>query len=245
VATEDPSGFKVRLGAAKRAAHLPLDVPIGVHTFPEPIDLRDPVSVSDFTRFLQQADLPRRIELVVVDTYAAATPGASENSSEDTTTAMSHGQHWRDMLHATVIFVHHTNASGTRERGHSAMRGAADFMLSLTPVDDAIHVECSKQRNGPLFEPFTLKLVPVAGGTGCTLRLASEVLQTADLSPMQAKALAILRDNFGTDGATKSEWQRSTSDIPERTFYRVAKVLAERSHVKQVGSHFRVIGRES
>ena len=32
------------------------------------------------------------LKLIVVDTYAASNPGASENSSEDTTTAMVHAQ---------------------------------------------------------------------------------------------------------------------------------------------------------
>ena len=73
------------------------------------------------------------LRAIAVDTYAAATPGASENSSEDTTQAMVHAQSWPDALGVSVILVRHTNTSGTRERGHSAMRGAADAMISLTP----------------------------------------------------------------------------------------------------------------
>ena len=148
VATEDPPGFKARLRSAKTASRLALDEPIGVYTFPEPIDLRDAVSVGLFRRFLEKAKASLLLPLVhvVVDTYAAATPGASENSSEDTTQAMVHAQHWRDELDVTVTLVHHTNATGNRERGHSAMRGAADFMIALTPVDDLIVVECSKQQ---------------------------------------------------------------------------------------------------
>jgi RecA-family ATPase len=161
VATEDVAGFKVRLRSAKRAAGISLDEPIGVYTFPEPIDLRDPASVNRFVRFLEQVELSQRLELIVLDTYAASMPGGSETSSEDTTTAMAHAAQWRDALQATVLMVHHTNASGSRERGHSSMRGACDFMISLTQVDDAIHVESSKQRNGPPFPPFALKLVPL------------------------------------------------------------------------------------
>jgi len=76
---------------------------------------------------------PSPLRAIAVDTYAAATPGASENSSEDTTQAMVHAQSWPDALGVSVILVRHTNTSGTRERGHSAMRGAADAMISLTP----------------------------------------------------------------------------------------------------------------
>jgi hypothetical protein len=243
VATEDPSGFKVRLRAAKRAAHLSLDQPIGIYTFPEPIDLRDPVSVGRFRSFLQRLEVP--FECIVVDTYAAATPGANENSAEDTTIAMVHAQQWRDSLGATVIIVHHTNAGGSRERGHSAMRGAADFMISMTPADDVILLECSKQRNAAPFEKLTLKLTPVPSGDGCVMRLASDVLPSSTLTLAQAKALDTLTTTFAADGATKSEWQRTCADISERTFHRACKALCEEGYVKQVGTHFRWTGKES
>lgn len=241
VATEDPAGFKVRLRSSKVAAGLSLAQPIGVYTFPEPIDLRDRVSVSQFVNFLEQVQLSQPLELIVLDTYAASMPGASETSSEDTTIAMAHAAWWRDALQATVLMVHHTNASGSRERGHSAMRGACDFMISLTSVDDAIHVESSKQRNGPPFAPFTLKLVPLPDG-GCVLRAAKDVITGKGLTQQQQKALDVLRESFTAEaGATKSEWQRSCQDVPERTFHRVTKLLVERGHVRQVGSHYRLV----
>jgi hypothetical protein len=242
VATEDVSGFKVRLRAAKRAARLALDQPIGVYTFPEPIDLRDPGSMARFRAFLQQLEVP--FGCVVVDTYAAATPGANENSAEDTTLAMVHAQQWRDALGVTVIIVHHTNATGSRERGHSAMRGAADFMIAMTPVDDVVHVECSKQRNAAPFERIVLKLVPAPDGDGCVLRLRDDVLPSAALSPMQAKVYDALKGTFAADGATKGEWLKVCHDIPERTFYHASKVLSELGYVKQVGTHFRLTGKD-
>jgi hypothetical protein len=244
VATEDPAGYKVRVRAKKIAERLPLNVPIGMYTFPEPIDLRDVTSVARFTRFLQRAfesgDLPR--ELLIVDTYAAATPGAAENSSEDTTLAMVHAQQWREALGLTVLLVHHTNAGGTRERGHSAMRGAADFMIAMTPVDDVVHVECSKQRNAAPFETLTLKLTPVPEG-GCVFRLASDVLPAHELTATQAKVYGVLCD-FQADGATKSEWERSCADVPSRSFHRACKALVDRGFVKAFGSHFRRVGKD-
>jgi hypothetical protein len=240
VATEDPSGFKVRLRAAKQAAGLPLTEPIGVYTFPEPLDLRDAGSVERFGHFLEAAEWPLPLACVIVDTYAAATPGAAENSSEDTTLSMTHAQRWRDALGVTVILVHHTNAGGSRERGHTAMRGAADFMIALTPVDDVIHLECSKNRNAAPFDRLLLKLVPAPDGQGCVIRLASDVLPSAGLTPTQAKVYSILRDTFAAGGATKGEWQRACHDIAERSFHRACKVLDERGYVKQTGSHFRI-----
>lgn len=242
VGAEDPSGFKMRLRAAKRAAHLPLDAPIGVHTFPEALDLREPANVALFRGFLEHTFGLSALRIICIDTYAAATPGGNENNSEDTTTAMTHGQLLRDALGATVVYVHHTNASGNRERGHTAMRGAADFMISLTPTDDLIHVECSKQRNAAPFEKLLLKIVPASDGQGCVMRLASDVLPSAALTHAETKVLSVLRDTFqSATGATKTEWRGSCQDIPERTFYYVAKKLVEKGLVKPIGTHFRVV----
>jgi len=156
---------------------------------------------------------------------------------------MVHAQRWRDDLGVTVILAHHTNAGGSRERGHTAMRGASDFMISLTPVDDAIHLECSKQRNAAPFEKLLLKMVPTPEGDGCVLRLATDVLSTSDLTLVQAKVYAILRDTFAATGATKSEWQRTCHDVAERSFHRACKVLEEHGYVKPLGSHFRITSK--
>jgi len=234
----------VRVRAAKRAAHLPLGQAIGVYTFPETIDLRDGEAVRRFVVFVRSTKWPQPLVTIAIDTYAASTPGSAENSSEDSTLAMANAQHIRDALGLTVILIHHTNAGGSRERGHSSMRGAADFMISMTPADDLIHVEASKQRNGESNKHlFTVKIVPLPDGDGCTMRLASDVLPGGGLTPAQSKTYNILRDTFGTDGATKSEWQRTCQDIPERTFDRASKMLVELGYVKPLGTHFRVTGK--
>lgn len=243
VATEDPSGFKVRLRAAKRAAHLPLNTPAGIYTFPEPIDLRDPVSIGRFGRFLQCKTFSLPLENIIVDTYSAATPGANENSSEDTTTSMVHAQRWRDTLGVSVTIVHHTNAGGTRERGHSAMRGSSDFMIAMNPTDDVITVEINKNRNGATGETFNLRLVPAPDGDGCVLRLAADVLTTSALSAAQQKALTVLTSTFSAAGATKTEWRSTCQDMAERTFYHAAKVLEGQGYVKHIGTHFRTTGK--
>src|SRR4029078_12261035 len=105
------------------------------------------------------------------------------------------------------------------------------------PVDDVIHVECSKQRNASPFPPMTLKLVPVPEG-GCVLRLARDGLASDGLTPTQDKVFTVLRDTFAATGATKSEWRSACQDVAERSFHRAAKVLVERGRVRHVGAHF-------
>ena len=112
---------------------------------------------------------------------------------------MVHAHQWRERLGVTVLLIHHTNASGMRERGHSAMRGAADFMIEMRPEDDVVKLECSKIRNGPAFQTLTLKLTSVPDAHGLVFRLASDVLPIGTLSASQGKVLAVLSDVFSVD----------------------------------------------
>lgn len=239
IGPDDPAGWKPRLITAKQEYGLDLADSIGVFLFPEPFDLLDDAKVTALIAFLVAQPWPAPLEAVIVDTFAAVTPGANENAAEDLTRAMVNAKRLSDGVQAAVIICHHTNAAGSRERGHSAMRGAADTMLALVPSDDIVRLECNKQRNGSQFEALTLKLVETPDG--CVFRLLQDVAPTTVLTPAQQKALDALRDTFSADGATKSEWQRTCSDIQERTFHRAAKRLQDLGLVRQSGPRFMVV----
>lgn len=235
VACEDASGFKQRLRAWKVAHGYRLDHLIGVYTYPEALQLLDLAQVSQFQEIVRAI----RPASIWIDTYAAATPGSTETSSEDVTLAMTHARQWAEELDALVGIVHHTNASGSRERGHSSMRGAADAMLQLTPTDDEIEVLVDKQRNGPRGYTLTLTLSPVAGVPGCVLVPALDDAPGSDqLTEAQQRCLDILRTTFGQDGATKTEWLRVMSGMSERTFYRASSEVVEKGYVQQTGQRF-------
>ena len=143
---------------------MPRDKPIGCDTFPEAIDLRDSVAVGLFGRYLKQLASEVPLKMVIIDTYQASTPGATETSSEDTTTSLGHLNGWKNQLGCSLCFAHHTNASGTRERGHSSLRGGSDFVIGLEATDDIITATISKNRNGPTGETWTMKMVPGPDG---------------------------------------------------------------------------------
>ncbi len=244
VGAEDPSGFKVRLRAEKAAAGLSPDIAIGVHTFPEAIDIGDAAQVARFAQFAEERR-PRDgqpLKVIVFDTYAASTPGANENSAEDTTMAMVNAIRLRDRFKATVLLCHHTNAGGTRERGHSAMRGAADFMLALTPLDDVLYLECSKMRNAPPFDRIGLRLTAAPDGLpGVVIRHASDVVLPVDhLTANERKAIDALRDSFKREGATRTEWLAACVGMAQSTFYRVTATLADKGLVQTAGSRCRL-----
>ena len=127
---------------------------------------------------------------------------------------MTHAQRWRDELRTGVLIVHHSNAGGTRERGHSAMRGAADAMIPMTAVDDVIHVECSKLRNGAPFQPTTLKLVLLLRADASCGRPPTCCRPGTHDQPAQG-ARRVRQETFSSNGATKTEWKSACLDVPD------------------------------
>lgn len=231
----ESGGFPARLAAAKRARKLSLNIPVGVYTFPGGIDLRDRRSVDTFVTFIE-AQQPTA-EIVAIDTYAAATPGAAETTSEDTTMAMAAAGVIGRALAATVILVHHTNAAGTRERGHSSMKGDLDTLLMLEEVDDVIEVKCDKQRNAAKFDTFKLKPVPDAAGS-VVLRPAAHVLPSDALTQKQSAVLDVLRE-AGRDGVTKVQWKDLAKNLAtERSFYKIADRLEAHGCLIRSGNYF-------
>lgn len=76
------------------------------------------------------------IELVVIDTLAAATAGADENSSKDVGPVIKRCNMIRQQTGATVVLVHHMNADGTKIRGWTGWQGNVDSVLICRKLDD-------------------------------------------------------------------------------------------------------------
>jgi hypothetical protein len=72
------------------------------------------------------------LRLVIVDTWARAMVGGDENSQKDAGLAVNACERVRKTTGASVLVVHHTGTEGTRERGSTALRGAADTSLMMT-----------------------------------------------------------------------------------------------------------------
>src|SRR6516225_269435 len=83
--------------------------------------------------------------LVVIDTLAAVTPGANENTSED----MGQALFCASLMQAagiTVILVHHTNKTGD-VRGWSGVRGNTTSMVRIERKEDARTAHIEKQKD--------------------------------------------------------------------------------------------------
>ena len=72
--------------------------------------------------------------LIVVDTFARAAVGGDENSAKDVGMAIDALDGlWRDYQCSSLV-LHHSNKSGSGERGSSAIRGAADATWEVIPA---------------------------------------------------------------------------------------------------------------
>lgn len=85
---------------------------------------------------------------IFIDTLSCASPGANENSSEDMSRLLAFGDQVQK-LGVALFWVHHKNAAGDRERGHTSLRAN---------VDSAIEVNRDEEDNR------TLKLVKIKDG---------------------------------------------------------------------------------
>lgn len=75
--------------------------------------------------------------VLVFDTLATMLTGVEENSATDMGAVMNRLETLRDALNCTIILVHHTGKGENADvmRGSSAITGALDSVLMLTPVD--------------------------------------------------------------------------------------------------------------
>lgn len=75
------------------------------------------------------------LELIVVDTFGAATSGADENASRDMGPVLQRCARISEELNATVLLVHHMNAGGTKARGWTGITANIDSVISVCRLD--------------------------------------------------------------------------------------------------------------
>lgn len=103
--------------------------------------------------------------LIVVDTLNRVMAGGDENASEDMGAFIRNcGTLQQAAGGATVVPVHHMNAAGTRERGHSSLRGALDFMLEVERTEAGNTWKVAKQKDESDGKVFSFALSSTAIG---------------------------------------------------------------------------------
>lgn len=144
------------------------------------------------------------------DTYARCTPGADENSTQDTKMIVDSMLKVSNTFSAQVSIIHHTNAKGTI-RGNTAFRDALDTMWNVTKEDGKITLVCDKMRGKETPAPFQVEMRSILldpDDLDCTAPVifSAEASNTEVLTPrVQLQILEILRES---GSLASNEWYR-------------------------------------
>ena len=127
---------------------------------PHSVDLLDRDQFASLCAVLE----PVAPRLVVVDT-AARNMSGDENKTVDMSALVRATDELRRRFGCAVLVLHHSGHENTdRERGSSALRGAADVSIRAKKQDGLrVRLECAKARDFEEFEAVIVRFEPVAG----------------------------------------------------------------------------------
>lgn len=143
------------------------DLPVAL--LPTRVDLFAPGGEAD--AFVQEmvswrAYMDPPLSLVIIDTFATASPGCNENASEDMGRVLFNVQRIQEAAGAAVLLVHHKNAAGERPRGHTSLYANADTALEVVreeynPRERTLRVAKVKDGQDGEKIPFRLQSVTI------------------------------------------------------------------------------------
>lgn len=217
VAGEGTSGISARIESWQRARGI--KTVTGFRVYPEAVNLYRG-EVEQLTTAIDQLEIAP--SLIIFDTVARCMVGGDENSARDVGLVVEQADYFRDRYGAAVLLVHHTGKSGDLERGSSALRGAADTIISLKKNNGSgIRLRCEKQKDGPAFESWNLHLKPAGDSVSIGLGTAE-----GHVSSQEVEILEVVSAESGT------EWVPATTiiDVSEAgrsSVYRLLKALSD------------------
>ena len=159
VLAEGAAGFRNRLLAYTKAhaGSFP-----GVHIVTSALNL---LNEQDHILLAQGIEVGGGADLIIIDTLAAASPGADENAAKDMGVVIDHCKQLNKATGATVLLVHHSGKDQSKgARGWSGLRAAADAEIEVTRNGEDRIATVTKMKDGEDGAKFAFKLVPVEVG---------------------------------------------------------------------------------
>lgn len=138
-AGEGARGIKKRIRAYRNANNLTLKDDLPFVLLPARIDL---YSSDDHTeKMIEEIKHWKRafnhpLELIVIDTFATATPGGNENDGRDVSLVLERCARVSRETNAAVLLVHHLNADKSKIRGHTSLTANLENLLLVEQVED-------------------------------------------------------------------------------------------------------------
>jgi hypothetical protein len=225
VAPEGSSGFAVRKNAWKQHHGLSAGE---LEFICDEVNLLDPNDVQKFALTYKALET---IPLIVFDTYARCLIGGDENSAKDAGLAIRSCAYLQRRFNAAVSLVHHTNSTESRERGSTALRGAADAMIEMSAADGSVRVDCSKMKDHAPWATEHYRFLPV-GESG--LLVSADSLPASDaLGRLERRILEFLAlEIFEECGASARQIVNGIG-VPESTVYKLLSRLKRNSQIRQ------------
>lgn len=227
VAGEGSAGMGARLRALRQHYHY--SASLDIYFLTTPANLIQPGEARELLIDMA-TEIDARPALIIIDTLSRDLAGADENSQGDMSTYIANVDLIRRATGATILIIHHTNASAERERGSTVLRGAADTMIQIKNDDGLIVVSCEKQKDDHPFDKLHLQLETVGESAVLTAKSVSQ-LPSDRLTDKEAAALESLTAAAPPAGLSASTWLK-VSTLNDRTFYRALKLLQERGFVR-------------
>lgn len=244
IAAEGHSGLAKRAQAWLQHHHIE---PAQIRSFGL---VKDRIAITDnsedyealFSRLEEEVE--RAPTFVIIDTLARAIEG-DENDSTAMGMFLNGAERWIEEYGATVLVLHHGNASGNRERGHTSFKGALGALLKLELVPkhaDILRLHTDKQRDAAEAPDLGLKHEEIPGTDSvilvpCDLPAKREG-PSGGPAPM-SKADMLLLLGAAEEGFTWQEW-RIASGIPKHHFSRRLRQLKANGEVYQENGKYYV-----
>ncbi len=178
-AAESPAGLRQRLCAHR--VWNSSELPDQLSFMRSQLDLS---RTEDIDRLI--ATIQGKADVLVVDTFNAASAEVDENSSREIGRVLNGVRRIVSELGCTVIFVHHCGWSDhDRPRGHSSLAAAMDTRILVTRESGHPSWRVRGQREGADTEPhkYALREVPMPDGSGSSCAVEPLSLAAAKVFP--------------------------------------------------------------
>lgn len=167
VCAEGARGFKARLRAYANEHKVELaQLPAVIADAPNLLEPKDAAALTH--AIIAWVQRQGKVDVVVIDTLSATTPGGNENSGEDMGLVLSHCKFISRQTGALVVLIHHSGKDSTKgARGWSGLRAAADAEIEIIRNGDYRVANVTKMKDGTDGESyaFKLKVVPLGFDT--------------------------------------------------------------------------------
>jgi len=242
VAAEGGRGIQKRVAAWMR--HFgKSDLP-AMYWLLNPLYIREEGVVEDFLDELEHRDIWPG--LMVLDTLSRCFGGGEENASADMGHFVQEMTRLAQGRRMASLVVHHTNAQGSRERGHGSLRGGTDTMFTCTSergpsgLVERLTVVNDKQKDDARAPVIYVR--PIEGITQSLVFEACEGPAPKTRGPAQPafmRKVDMLRVLGSAENGFKfTEWRLACGGIPKQTFVRrVAQLIADGEIVKDEGQY--------